>query len=458
MLEQVCSREMSINTFSEKFSDFIYRTTYEDIGSDVRDEARRVFVNAVCTMIAGAEDPSIRKFLEALSPLMGPKEAIAFGFDAQVDVPSAAFLNAASGNVMDYDDTHLQTLIHLGSVIFSATTALAQIRPVSGKQLLLAYIVAAEVETRLGLALGPGHYPGGWHITATCGTIGAAAACSKLLDLDARQTAHAIGIAVNMSGGVIENLQSMAKSIGVGDAARGGLLAALYAKAGVDSASTALEGPLGFFSVYSRKPQLEGLFDELGTSWRFMESSCKPYASCVLLFPVIDAILDIRRKHNIDVDSIDQVYVRGVPLLVRLHTYPISTPREAKLCLQHGAAVTIIRGTAGIDDFLEGAINDPAVRKLADKVVAEEDESYDAVSASVTITMKDATKYTSKIEYCKGSAENPVDDDGLKEKCRAILNRRISSSQSEKLIDTLWQIETAKDVADVVGSVKTQLS
>src|ERR1700757_4348934 len=110
--------------------------------------------------------------------------------------------------------------------------ALAGLRAVSGRELLQAFILGVEISCRVGLGVMPTHYRRGWHITATCGIFGAAAACARLLRLDAQRTAWALGHAATQSTSLVEGLGSMAKSLGVGNAAKNGLAAAMFAEAG----------------------------------------------------------------------------------------------------------------------------------------------------------------------------------------------------------------------------------
>ena len=137
---------------------------------------------------------------------------------------SAAFVNAASGNVFDFDDTHHPTIIHPTAPVAPALFALAESQPMSGAALLHAFVLGVEVECRLGNAVSPWHYRRGWHITSTCGVFGAAAAVAKVLALDAEHIVWALGNASAQSSGLVETLGTMAKSIGVGAAARGGLV------------------------------------------------------------------------------------------------------------------------------------------------------------------------------------------------------------------------------------------
>src|SRR5258706_11439930 len=129
----------------------------------------------------------------ALIPFAGPAQASVLGRDDKTDILTAALLNGITSHVFDFDDTHLPTIIHPSGPVASALFALAEYKPVSGPELLHAFILGVEVECRIGNAVYPNHYDVGWHITGTAGVFGAAAAAGKLLGLSLRPTVLAAG-------------------------------------------------------------------------------------------------------------------------------------------------------------------------------------------------------------------------------------------------------------------------
>ena len=139
--------------------------------------------------------------MKVLLAASGPPVASLIGRSERMDGFSAAFVNAVGANLLDFDDTHPETIIHPTAPVAPAVLAVAEQRGSSGLDVLQAFALGGEVECRLGMAVSPGHYARGWHITATCGVFGAAAAAAKLLGLDAAQTAHALGIAASQAGG-----------------------------------------------------------------------------------------------------------------------------------------------------------------------------------------------------------------------------------------------------------------
>ena len=160
------------------------------------------------------------------------------GRPERLDILGASFINAAAANLLDFDDTHLRTVIHPTAPVAPAVLALAEAEGFSGAAVLHALILGIEIACRIGNGVSPGHYARGWHITATCGVFGAAAASAKLLGLSRAQIANALGIAASQSAGLVENLATAAKNVGVGNAARNGLFAALLAQRGYEAAAS----------------------------------------------------------------------------------------------------------------------------------------------------------------------------------------------------------------------------
>src|SRR5438552_1895313 len=325
---------------TEALAEFLVASRWGDIPAAARHEGVRSLLNFVGGALGGCRDEAVSLAAKVLAPYFGPAQASIIGRGEKPDMLNAAFLNAVSANVLEYDDTHLPTVIHPAAPVVPGLLALAEQRRVSGAELLHALILGVEAECRIGLAVMPTHYRRGWHITATCGIFGAAAAAGKLLGLDTRHMAWALGHAATQSGGLVESLGSMSKSIGVGNAAKNGLAAALFAEAGFTAAERAIEGRYGFAPVTSDSVDLAKITDGLGDSWEILTNAYKPYPCGVVLFPVIDACLELRARHRPAPQRIAQIGVRGHPLLRERADRPaVETGREAKVSIQHSVAV-----------------------------------------------------------------------------------------------------------------------
>src|SRR5436190_694928 len=342
---------------TEALAAFLVASRWDDIPAAVRHEGVRSLLNFVGGALGGCRDEAVDLAVRVLAPTFGPAQASVIGRGERPDMLNAAFLNAVSANVLEYDDTHLATVIHPAAPVVPGLLALAEQRRVSGAELVHALILGIETECRIGLGIMPTHYRRGWHITATCGIFGAAAAAGKLLGLDNRRMAWALGHAATQSAGLVESLGSMSKSIGVGNAARNGLAAALFAEAGFTAADRAIEGRYGFAPVTSDSVDLGAMTAGLGHRWEILANAYKPYPCGVVLFPVIDACLELRAKHAPAAERISRVVVRGHPLMRERTDRPeVETGREARVSLQHSAAVAFLFGAAGLQQYEDARV------------------------------------------------------------------------------------------------------
>ncbi|MGE8943158.1 MmgE/PrpD family protein [Leptospira interrogans] len=437
---------------SAKLSEFVVACRWEDIPANVRAEAVRSIFNGFGTALGGAGDSVTRRMLATLLPFSGPQNTTVIGHQARTDMLTASFVNAAALNVFDFDDTHEGTIIHPTAPVLPAIFAFAEQHKLTGRDILLAFVVGAEVECRLGNAVSPGHYRKGWHITSTCGVFGAAAAVGKLLGLDQSQMLAALGIASAQSSGLVETLGSMAKSVGVGGSARGGLVAALMAKEGVEGPAYPLEGPRGFLPVMSDGFDLTKTVDDLGVTWELQKNMCKPYPCGVVLNPVIDGCLELREQHGFDPHAIDSITVTGHPLLKERTNRPnVEIGREAQVSAQHTISVVLLTGRAGVEQFSDVAVQDQAVRQLRVKVrPVETDPSMDVESIRLTALMANGQTLEKRITEPRGSLLRPLTNQELETKFRSLAAFGAPDVDVEHLIPLLWDIENASDAGSIM--------
>jgi 2-methylcitrate dehydratase PrpD len=297
----------------------------------------------------------------------------------------------------------------------------------------------------------PTHYRRGWHITATCGIFGATAASGRLLGLDPQRMAWALGHAATQSAGLVESLGSMSKSIGVGNAAKNGLAAALFAEAGFTAAEHAIEGRYGFAPVTSDSVELGAITERLGERWEILANAYKPYPCGVVLFPVIDACLDLRAKHAPAIERIDRVVVHGHPLLRERTDRPsVETGREAKVSLQHSVAVAFLFGAAGLPQYEDSCVADPAVRALRARVSFAEDPNVPVEAAIVTVHLADGGTLTEHVRHGRGTPGRPMSDAELDAKVRELAAAGAPDVDSPGLIAAIRGIEAEPDAARIL--------
>lgn len=430
---------------SATLANFASHTRWQDFPDPVRQAAKRSLLNGLSTALGSAHDPAVDAIARTLRNFSGPEQALLIGRRERMDAASAAFVNAVAINLLDFDDTHMPTIIHPTAPVAPAVLALAEWQGLSGRALLEAFAIGAEIECRIGLAVTPGHYARGWHITSTCGVFGAAAAAAKLLDFDEARTADALGIAASLSAGLVENLPTAAKNAGVGNAARNGLLAALLAGNGQRAAATALEGPLGWARATGDAADLVALTGDLGTRWEFARNTFKPYPAGIVMHAVIDACLALRSTHALDLGRIAAVTVAGDALLLARGDRPVKNDRDARVSIHHCAAVALLYGEADVREFSEAIVFDPAVIALRGKVRAELDPSLPVGAACVVITLAGGRSFAHTVINARGSLEQPLSDAEIEAKLRKHALAGAPGCDADRIIEAVWTLDRDDD-------------
>jgi len=425
---------------------YIAAARWEDVPPPVRHQAKRSLINLFAVALAGCRADPIEIAFRSLAEFSGGRTATLIGRSERIDALNAAFLNAAAANVHDFCDTHLATVIHPTAPVAPALLALAELRVISGRDLLLAFILGNEVQARIGLAISPQHYNKGWHITSTCGVFGAAAGSGKLLGLDEHQLISALGTASTQSAGLCECLGMPAKSVSVGNAARNGLWSALLAEKGFGGPDEPLTGRQGFYNALGDIPDVSRITDRLGESYEIMATSYKPYPCGFVIHPVLDCVLDWRRDHP--AAEVTRIVVRGNPLLAHRTDRPdISTGRESQVSVQHAVAAALVHGAAGLDQFTDACVGDPRVKALRGKVEVLRDESFSTIAAAVDITTADGAVHRLSQSAARGSDVNPMSDSDLETKLRTVAAAWKPKADVTPLIDAIWALDQRDDVS-----------
>ncbi len=434
---------------SATLSRFVVQTRWEDIPENVRHEAKRALLNWLGCAIGGANDAATMTALKVVAPFSGRPEATLVVHPQRLDALSAAFVNGITANVHAFDDTHLRTVIHPTAPVLPALFALADLRPVlTGAEVLTAYVLGVDVECRIGNAVSPEHYSHGWHITSTCGVIGAAAAAGKAIGLSEEQMLWAIGTGAMQSAGLVENLGTMAKNVTLGNAPRGGIMAALLAEEGFVSCDYPIEGRFGFLNVFSAAPPvISEVTDGLGSTWELMQNSYKPYPSGVVFHPVIDACLELL-DGGLKPADIERIVISGAPLLRERGDRPTpSTGREALVSTKHCVAVSLLFGRAGVEEFTDAMVANPAVLAMGERVESIDDLTIPVEAARVTVNTKDGREVSAYVPIARGSLGRPMSDSDIEAKVRGLVAFGAPHLDASRLIDAAWAFDTAPDAS-----------
>jgi 2-methylcitrate dehydratase PrpD len=364
--------------------------------------------------IAGSRENAGRKMLQA-RPAGPSGDAFAWG---------------ALGNILEMDDVDKRATLHPGPTLVPAVLALAAHDGASPDAILDAIVTGYEATVRLGRAAGAGHYAF-WHSTGTCGSIGAAAACSRLLGLSPSETAQALSLAMSQATGLWQTRHeagSMGKQLHTAHAARSGYDAARLAAAGFCGPLEILEGPQGFFAATCPGSTASDILADYGTDWLIEQVSFKPWPACRHAHAAIDAAILVRGD-SINPADISAVHVTTYPDALKFCDKPEPrTPIEAKFSLQHSVAVILLRGKPTLADFDISSIRDPALTDLRTKVRVEAGDPYTLAyparfGAKVEVTFAGHAGKTicRSVPDALGDPENPLSRAQIEDKAMMLM-------------------------------------
>jgi 2-methylcitrate dehydratase PrpD len=429
---------------------FARESRARDLPEAVRHEAKRAMLNWIGCAVGASTHATVERELAALLPVVGPAQASILGRKERVDILHAAMVNGTSSHTFDYDDTHLRTVIHPAGPVASALLALSELKPCAGQDFLHALAIGVDVECRIGNAVYPSHYDVGWHITGTTGVFGAAAACGRLLGLAEEQMVWALGIAATTACGLREMFGSMCKPLHVGWAAKSGLTAALLAQRDFTSSAHGIEGKRAFANVLATDRDYAQITDELGERWELLHNTYKPFACGIVIHPVIDGCIELRREHGLRAEDIVAIELLVHPLVLELTGKRApQVGLEGKFSVFHCAAVAIIDGAAGVAQFSDARVRDPGVVAVRDVVNARIDGSLAEDQAVVTIVLRDGRTLTTRVEHAIGSLAHPMTDVDLERKLHGLCDEILGVERSDALVAACWNLDESANAGDL---------
>jgi 2-methylcitrate dehydratase PrpD len=420
----------------------------------VEHEAHRTFLNWMGCAVGAARHESTEAALRAMQVLAPSAQASLPGRSERVDMASAALIQGIASHTFDFDDTHLKTIIHPAGPVASAVLPLAEHLGSSGRAVIDALVLGIDVSCRLGNVVYPEHYDRGWHITGTTGMMGAAAACARLLGLDAHRTQMALGLAASQPVGLREQFGTMTKPFHPGGAARAGLLAALMAREGFTASPRAIEAPRGWAQVVSTKCDWSQATDELGQRFEISFNTYKPFACGIVIHPSIDACVQLRER-GVRAEDIARIELRVHSLVLELTgKKEPADGLQSKFSVFHGCAAGLMFGRAGEEEFSDAIVQREDVVALRRKVQATVDDRIREESADVTAHLNNGETIHLFVEHAIGSLQRPMTDANLEAKLTHLSAPVLGDARTRPLIDACWQLGRADNVHSLVSAMR----
>lgn len=442
-------------TISRTLARFVAELDFADLPLEVTTNAKLRILDTVGVCLASVDMAYAQAMLSFAQEQGGPAEARAFGRRQRMPATWAALYNGSLAHGNDYDDTHSKSLVHAGGVIVPTALAMSEKVARSGKQAIAAVAAGYEVVTRIGMAASKGFHVQGFHPTGVCGAFSAAATAGKLLGLSAPQIAHAFGIAGSQAAGSLEFLAEGAwtKRMHPGWSAHAGIIAAGLAHREYTGPQKIFEGRYGLYNLYANTvtPDLSLATARLKQEWEILNTDFKPYPCGHISHPYMDCALKLRKQHSLTPDQIESIELRVPTAAVAIVCEPIEDKRRpcnsyaARFSLPYAVCVILVSGRAGIDDFSEKRIGDPAILALCARTRYVVDDSLpfpQSFPGWVIIHLKDGTRLEARMDESRGSREHPMSADELYEKFESNAARTLPRARVRQIWDIGQRLES----------------
>lgn len=450
---------------TQRLAEFIAVAPSGSIPLEARVQARRAVLDTVGVLLAGTREECSRITADLARDQGGAEDATVFGRAFRAPAAEAALVNGASAHALDFDDVSVSMTGHPSVPLLPAVLALGEKLGSSGRDVIDAFVLGFEAECKLGRLIGAPHYAFGWHPTSTFGALGAAAACARLLQLDAGRTQMALGIAASLASGVRQNFGSMTKPLHAGWAARSGVVAATLAGRGFTADAEALEGPGGFLAAASGGAEFDNAsLEHLGDPWEIVSPGIgvKLYPCCYFTHTAIDAALQLRPSIKDHVHAVERIGVSVSPgtTMVLRKTLP-NTGLEGKFSMEYCVAAALTDGAVMLGTFTDDAVAQPHVTALMTRVNVTEDRAPASVSiggtAVVRTQLDGQTIESPVVEIPRGDPRNPLSWDELCAKFRDCASTVLGPDEIEatiRLIDNLDQLQDAGELSRLLAAGK----
>lgn len=459
---------MSELTLSQHLARFAAQTTFESLPPDVVESVRGRVLDILGICIAASELPTSHAAMQWIREQGGAAQATAFGLPEKVPAPGAAFVNGVLAHSLDYDDTHLPSVLHPSASVVPAALAAAKAAGADGRQTMAAIAVGIEVCVRIGMAgydRAAGNstfFEHGQHATSIAGAMGSAVAAGMLLGLDEAGLASVLGVTASMASGIIESNRTggTVKRMHCGWAAHAAVSAAQLVKLGFTGPPTVLEGRFGFFQAWLHgRFAPEEITSGLGVEWCVPSIFFKPYPANHFTHAAIDAAIALRAK-GLTPDQVAAVELSTATATLRTIGDPIAVKRapETGYMAQFSApfviAAALHGGTGlglGLDDFTDERAADPALRALMAKVSVVASEECDAIFPSqfpgvLRITTTDGRELIESILVNRGGPQWPLTFEELAAKFRDNAARVLDEPHVAAIHDAVARFESLTDV------------
>jgi len=441
--------------YSQRIVRYACETSLKGIPDYVLRQTKRILLDSIGALLAASSTRYLgsRIITDFIRELGGKEEATVVGRGFKTSAINAALANGTLGYYCDIEAHHPGAILHPAAVLLPSSLAAAERVGASGSDVITSFVIGVDVEARLSFAFSPkGLYARGFHPSSVCGSLAASITAAKVLGLDEREMLNAFGLAGCQASGLLawENDRSeMSRPFQMGIAARNGVTSALLASNGFCGPEV-LEGKYNIFDAFSGMSNYEELLEGLGETFQVMELAIKRYSCCAFLHPGLDALLKIMDQNRVKVEEIKKIILKFPRSGAKLIDGSALRSHNA----QHILSVAALKRSVRIDDILAGKQGDPEVEELSRRVEVHYDDELDRFfplryTSIIILETFRGEKLEERVDFAKGTPENPMSDEEVKEKFHDLTATVIDDGRAKDIIEVVLNLEECQRITDL---------
>jgi len=447
---------MTGETVSCRLARFARGLTCDAVPGDVSARTKLLMLDGLGIALAASRYPFAENIRNGLVNLGGDGACSVIGMDTRLNARDAVVMNGALIHGLDFDDTHMKSVVHATAASLPTALVMAEQQNASGQEFLLSYLIGMEVAIRIGMAANFGFHHRGMHATGVVGHFAAALIAGRLMGLSEDQIAAAQGVVGSTSMASQEFVEDGAwnKRLHPGWAGVAGMTAAALTQTGFVAPSKPYEGRFGLFrsllDVKGDALDLSAITDDLGARWEAAESAIKPYPTCHFTHAVADAALILAERHRINVNEISEITARipseTIPVIAEPAQNKLkpTSDYDAKFSTQYIVAAALIKGRFGLAELEDDVLVDPPILALAGKVqcVADPQSEFPkSFPGGLTIRMSDGETFDHYEPVNRGAGDRALSESEIADKFTANATRAVSLDRAEQIRETVLGIE-----------------
>jgi len=448
---------------SYKMAEFTKKLRYEELTPETVHNVKRFLLDSIGCAYGGSQTHDVKIMLDFYNDMGGKAESTVFNSAVKLPMLNQSLLNSLMIRALDYNDIYWEEDPSHPSDLIPAALSPAEVLHKSGRDLIVAIVLAYEWEQRLCEFAHPGVRETKWH-HATLTQFASPLVAGKILDLSVEQLVHAMGISAshNHTLGVVTagNLTMMKNTVDP-MATQSGVQAALLAKRGYEGPAHILDGKEGLADVFvNNKFEFNILTDGLGQTFRINRCSMKAFPTEALTHTPMSAVIKLMQDHSIDKKDIQQVRIgtvaRAADILSDPSKYDPKTRETADHSLPYCLAACIVDGTATPSSFSEAKIFDPEIRSFLPKIKVygdpEIEKTFPALKrCHAEIETRQGAKFELTLDYPLGDYRQPMDETTLLKKFDSLVVPVTGQTKRDRIVEAIMNIDKEPDVADFMA-------